>query len=257
MTTPYVIRRDRQEVESAPALSSVEKAMVVLTELAESGKPQNLRDLTKHTGLAKATVHRLLAMLVAHRMVERIGEHYVPGDYLAGSGKRLDVDYLTLLRRESTPYLMELYKASGHTAVVGALAMKTVHYVNQVYGRYSPRMPERSTGDRLLAEAIGLVLTAYQPGSAGGAAAALGLDEVSKIRGAGIACTEDVSRGVTSVAVPVMTSGVLPMPIALAVCDRAGTVDMVTTAKMLRGAAFELARVLRRCASSAPRRTAG
>ena len=228
---------------AAPLLTAVEKAMVVLVELAESTSPQSLAELTKRTGLAKATVHRLLAILLAYRMVERIGGHYVPGGYLAG---RLGIrDAFTLLRRESTPYLMELHRETGHTAALGVLVANTVYHVNQVYGHSSPRFPERTDGrDRVLPrDAIAQVLLAHRTGT-------LAFAELAEIRCTGCACTEAPARGSRTVAVPVRAAAGPQLPVALGLSGRADGFDVAVTQKLLRRSAFEISRAIRPAVST-------
>ncbi|MFD9698152.1 IclR family transcriptional regulator [Lentzea sp. NPDC059081] len=253
MTAPTMLSRGG----SGRILTAVEKAMVLLNELVNSSRPQSLAELTRRTGLTKSTVHRLLAVLLAHRMVERVGDQYTPGGCFNGAESRSSGDAVAQLRRESTPYLTELHYVSGHTVAVAVLADNAVQCVNQVYGHRSPRLPEWTSGsERLRSDATGRVLAAFQTGR-GPSAVDLGVAEMMEIRRDGVVSIDDMARGLTSVAVPVLVSAGFALPVALTATDRTERIDVPATARLLRRTAFTLARSLRLMSITGLSRQAG
>ncbi|MFJ4713814.1 IclR family transcriptional regulator [Streptomyces sp. NPDC088785] len=70
---------------AAAAPGPVDKAMEVLSALADTGAPHRLADLARRTGLAKPTVHRLLrALAAAGYAAPGAGGSYRPGPRLLG-----------------------------------------------------------------------------------------------------------------------------------------------------------------------------
>jgi DNA-binding IclR family transcriptional regulator len=148
-------------VEMAPTVGAVDKAMLVLAALITNGRPTRLCDLTRLTGLPKATVHRLVNILRRHRMLDLRDDKYVLGERLTGAAGWNDDDYRQMLRRESTPYLVELHKSTGLSASVGVLSGNEVVYANRIFGHQFVRTSSYYS-DRISAQcsAIGEVLRA-------------------------------------------------------------------------------------------------
>ncbi|UOZ06967.1 IclR family transcriptional regulator [Amycolatopsis sp. WQ 127309] len=230
--------------------SAVDKAMLVLNAVLTDEDEPTLAELTRRTGLAKATVHRVLNVLHAHGMVERTDSRYGPGERLTGFGRPVDTGVFTLLRRESTAYLVELHRATGETASVSVLAGDVVHHVNQVYGHRSCRLPEQTpVGAGSSLSAISRILLAHSPAARTPLVPAT---ELAAVRQAGIACSQDRSGALSTLAVTVPGYLGVSRPVALAVTGRAGRFDHAAAAKMLRNSAFAIARAVRVATSSFP-----
>jgi IclR family acetate operon transcriptional repressor len=230
---------------SESVLSAVDKAMMVLNALVEGCGSQSLTELTRRTGLAKSTVHRLLGAMVAHKTVERVNDRYFPGEHLADRAQAADPDLVTVLRRESTPFLVELYQATGATAVVSVLAPGGVCHVNQVYGHRSPRLPDWwPTHPVHAGNAISSILAAYDGDPRHGIAFGSFEGELTEVRRTGIAHSVEPGCGITSLAVSVRSGGAFRSSISLAVSGRTGQLDVLSAAKTLRRGAFELARAV-------------
>jgi IclR family acetate operon transcriptional repressor len=231
-----MIRMDAEAIECLKVLGAVDKAMVILATVTASAEPLPLAEVSRRSQLPKATVHRLLAKLCAHNMVVRSGDRYSPARH-AVHGTRGDGAFITVLRNESTPYLVELHNATGATATVSTRVAGKVHHVNQVYGHRGIRVI-----GTVVPTATDLVLRAYDtvPGPDA-------LGELFDVRRAGIACVTTSRHGVASVAVPLSGNGtVFPLPIALSLVGPISGFDPTSASNELRRAAYELIRTIKR-----------
>jgi DNA-binding IclR family transcriptional regulator len=149
------------------SLGAVGKAMLVLQCFNRSRVPVRLAEITRRTGLAKSTVHRLLAILEEHNAVRRVNSGYVVGEAIRQLSDDNRGAHWPELRRVLMPYLTDLYEATHlvTTLVVphefAALALATL-YPRSLAGpvlRISDRMPLHCT-------AVGKLLLAYAPPSA-------------------------------------------------------------------------------------------
>lgn len=233
----------------ATAFGAVDKAMIILSTLAEESEPLSLAELSRRTSLPKTTVHRLLAVLRAHDMIHRAGDRYLRSGAAAGP-RRAAVPggsaVLALLRGESTPFLVELHNHTGATASVSVLADRTVRVVNQVFGHRGvrvasssfvgrPSTPATASSTVFAAEKI---LLAYGPGDPD--------RRLTEVRRSGVAFSVAPDAGVSSVAVPVCDNGAaFQLPIALSVSGRTGGYDPVRAADHLRHSSYSFARTLR------------
>lgn len=241
MNTSSATKSEAFDISSGKGRTAVDKAMVVLTALITSEVALSLTQLSHHTRLAKATVHRVLAVLLAHGMIVRVGDKYSPGE-MVRADRGIDDRFIIPLKHCSTPHLVELHQVTGHTASISVLAGDAPRHVNQVFGHRSPRLPSATPADKFLPRtAIEQVLRAYQIGSGAGRPCLPAADELSEIRRAGLAQVDDPLRKVTSIAVPL--SG-LQRPVALALTSHLRQVDTTAVARVLRQAAFTLARTL-------------
>ncbi|WP_152521498.1 helix-turn-helix domain-containing protein [Amycolatopsis decaplanina] len=221
--------------------TAVDKAMVVLASLITSEVPLSLTQLSQHTRLAKATVHRVLAALQAHGMIVRAGDKYSPGGMVQPDRSPED-GFVASLRQHATPYLVDLHQMTGHTASISVLAGESAQLVNQIFGHRTPRLPNVvSVTSRFPRTAIGQILHAYQVGRDIGLCAAPDTDRLSEIRRTGLAQVDDVVQKVTTIAVPL--TGV-QRPAALAVTGHFKQVNPLIAARALRRAAFEFGRTL-------------
>ncbi len=257
-------------VEDRPSLGAVDKALVVLAEVISGDGPIGLAELTRRTGLAKATVHRLIGILQAHEMIDQHDRKYLPGHWLADVGRPTDGMFLSLLRRLSTPHLVELYQSTGETVSLGVLAGGEVHYLQRICGHRSVRTPSYSC-DRAPAyrTAIGKVLLAHNPivpypvcddhGSPAAtpttitSPAALSA-ELCQVRRNGIAYNrEEYISGVVCVAAPVPAGQGQRPPVGIAVSGKAGQLDVAKASEQLRRAAFTLSMAIRRATTQTAR----
>lgn len=239
--------RDVLRAEDQPSTGAVDKAMAVLTVLIADGRPMRLAELTRRTGLAKPTVHRLIRILRTHKMIDQHDERYVPGERLAKAGRSAGTEYQNLLRQVSTPYLVDLYQATGATACLGVLRGGEIHYIDRIYGHRSVRTPSHNS-NRAPAHctAIGKVLLAHSQVIMPAALCA----ELSDIRRVGIAHNRDeYVNGVECVATLVVAGQASRPPVAIAVSGKAGQLDVVTASEQLRRTAFALSRAIRQTAA--------
>nr|WP_256055639.1 helix-turn-helix domain-containing protein [Streptomyces sp. TverLS-915] len=90
----------------------VDKAMEVLSALVATGAPHRLAELSRRTGLAKPTVHRLLRSLAAAGFAEAAeGGSYRPGPRLLGLAAAVLAEEPVL--RHVRPVLDELHARTG------------------------------------------------------------------------------------------------------------------------------------------------
>lgn len=113
-------------------LGTVRNAVVLLDLLSEGPAYQYLNDLSEHSGLSVATVHRLLRSLVVADLVEQDPRS---SRYGLGAGvTRLSERYLDRLPVLSAlaPYLVPLRNATGCTVQVALVVRGSVTYVDRV-----------------------------------------------------------------------------------------------------------------------------
>lgn len=107
--------------EAGGRVQSIEKAVKILEILAEAGTPMPLREISRHTGLPKSTLHGIISTLRQTGLVEQSAEDgcYGLGLHLfelgcAASGSR-DITAI------SRPFLQSLASRAGETAFLAAL----------------------------------------------------------------------------------------------------------------------------------------
>ena len=104
--------RQRQE-----ALRSVlGKVSLILTAFGEDDLSLSLTELTRRTGIAKATVHRLCQGLIAAELMERDGARYRLGLRLFEIGLRAPGQ--RMLRQAARPIVEELAQALGNAVIL-------------------------------------------------------------------------------------------------------------------------------------------
>jgi DNA-binding IclR family transcriptional regulator len=187
-------------------------------------------------------------------MIDQHGERYVPGDWLAKVGRSAGNEFQNLLRQISTPYLVDLYQATGATVCLGVLSGAEVHYVDRIYGHRSVRTPLHHS-DRAPAHrtAIGRVLLAHSRATEPAALSA----ELSDVRRLGIAHNRDeYVDGVESVATLVMAGQGLRPPVGIAVSGKVGQLDLASACAQLRRTAFALSMTIRQTAARSRNATA-
>jgi DNA-binding IclR family transcriptional regulator len=241
--------------ELAATPGAVDKAMLVLGALITHGRPLRLAELTRITGLAKATVHRLVTTLRQHKMMDLQDDRYILGERLTGVVGWHDGRYRQLLSRVSTPYLVELHVATGFNVSLGVLAGDEVVYVNRVFGHHGAKTNSFSA-DRVPARAtaIGKILLAYSPRSVSEAKRHTeDAAELSRVRQSGIAQrSKRHPQDVTCVAVLVHPGYGTHPPTALVLSGPAGLVEPSSVSVELRGVAHRLSRAILRAVSTSP-----
>ena len=141
-------------------VQSVDRALLLLELLAQSGGRLPISDLSARSGLSLGTVHRLLASLSARGYVRQDADRrYALGTALLPLG-----DAATrLLSSWAMPFLHQLAEACGETSNLAVLEDDHVIYVAQAPGRHRMRM-FTEVGRRVLphSTAVGKVLLAWQ-----------------------------------------------------------------------------------------------
>ncbi|MFC3456054.1 helix-turn-helix domain-containing protein [Amycolatopsis speibonae] len=227
----------------------MDKAMLVLSALITSDVALSLTQLSQRTRLAKATVHRVLTVLQSHNMIVRKRAEYAPGYLITQHENLAGNNFLAALGVRSTPYLLELYETTGHTASISVLYGDAVHHVNQIFGHRTPRFARLiPAGAGSPIAAIEQVLHAYRATPVDEHLSTAAADELSEIRRVGLARVDIPSCGITGIAVPL--SG-LAHPVALALTGRQDQMNIAVAARALRQSAFLLGRALKQdhCAS--------
>lgn len=141
-------------------MQSVDRALLLLELLAQSGGRLPITDLARRSGLSLGTVHRLLASLTARGYVRQDPDRrYALGTALLPLG-----DAATrLLSSWAMPFLHQLAESCGETSNLAVLEDDHVTYVAQAPGRHRMRM-FTEVGRRVLphSTAVGKVLLAWQ-----------------------------------------------------------------------------------------------
>lgn len=123
----------------------LERAMILLDELARQSEPVALKDLAKTTGLHTSTAHRILNDLVVGRYVERVDSGlYRLGMRLLELGSlvkgRLDV------RAMAIEAMRELHKITGQTVNLALRQADEIVYVERAWSENSGMLVVRAIG---------------------------------------------------------------------------------------------------------------
>ncbi|NKR31945.1 helix-turn-helix domain-containing protein [Rhodococcus hoagii] len=126
---------------------------------AESGS-LSLTELSRRSGVAKATVHRLAAEMVELGLLERIGTDYRLGLRLFELGQLVPTQ--RILREAALPFLQELHAITRETVHLAIRDGLDVLYIDKISGHGSVELPSRVAG-RLPVEvtATGKVMLAF------------------------------------------------------------------------------------------------
>ncbi len=145
----------------------VDKAMEVLSALVATGAPHRLAELSRRTGLAKPTVHRLLRSLAAAGFAEAAeGGSYRPGPRLLGLAAAVLAEEPVL--RHVRPVLDELHARTGLFASYAVRDREwLVHVEVSAPGTGLASGPRPGERERLTAGAGGLLVRALEGASAG------------------------------------------------------------------------------------------
>ncbi|KAA9166425.1 IclR family transcriptional regulator [Amycolatopsis acidicola] len=203
----------------ADANSVLGKVQRILEAFGPDEEHLSLSELSRRSGVAKASVHRLAQELVRWGVLERRGADYWLGMRLFEIGQR--VPRQRILRDAARPYMEDLYHATGETVHLAVLDGMEVLYLEKVSGHHQVKKPSRiagrmplhctATGKVLLAfgsralvdEVVASPLERMTPRTV--ATPGLLLQELARARETGYAVEHEQTRiGYLSVAVPLL-----------------------------------------------------
>ncbi|MBF4163100.1 IclR family transcriptional regulator [Nocardioides acrostichi] len=119
-----------------------------------------LSELSRRTGLHKATAHRLCRELVEHRLLDRVPGGYRLSRGLFELGMRASTE--RTLTEVALPFLQDLYERTHETVHLGVREGSDVVYLLKIGGHRQARSPSRTGGRMPLhATAIGKMLLAH------------------------------------------------------------------------------------------------
>lgn len=204
------------------ANSVLGKARLILEAFEINDMDLSLSELSRRTGISKASVHRLGQELLEWGMLERSGQEYRLGMRAFELGSR--VPRFRVLRDAARPFMESLYFATKEAVHLAVLDGRDVLYLEKIASGSDAARPSRIAGRLPLhCTSTGKVLLAYssqavlEPVLAAGlsrltpattVAPGLLLGQLNTIRTRGYALEqEEVVRGYCSVAVPIHSSG--------------------------------------------------
>ncbi|QUH02034.1 IclR family transcriptional regulator [Saccharopolyspora erythraea] len=248
------MRRDLEERAVRPdagANSVLGKVQLILDAFGPDDEHLSLTELSRRSGVAKASVHRLAQELLQWGVLERRGSDYWLGMRLFEIGQR--VPRQRILREAARPYMEDLYHATNETIHLAVLDGLHVLYLEKVSGHGQVSRPSRVAGRMPLhCTATGKVFLAFGPPSLVDevmatpferltphtvAAPGILVQELTRARAAGYAVEHEQTRiGYLSVAIPLVgatgaTMGALSVtaPVFRADVDKyAGLLAMVS-----------------------------
>ncbi len=235
------------------------RAFTLLTAFHPGDGELTLAELSRRTGIAKPTAHRLLGELAAWGAVERT-------DHGVRLGLRLfELGQLVPRQRDllevAAPFLADLFEATHETVHLAVPDGTDVVYVQKITGAGGPDIPSR-LGGRMPAycTGVGKTLLAFGPQERLAAVLAAGLprrtprtviapgllrSELESIRRRGIAEEhEESAPGVACVAAPVLDADGEAVA-ALSITGWVSRINVARLAPAVRTAALGLSRALR------------
>ncbi|MFI6099229.1 IclR family transcriptional regulator [Lentzea sp. NPDC051213] len=126
------------------SVKSVNRALLVLSELQSAESPMRLTELSRRLGLAKSTTHRMLSTLLSSGLVLRLGSYYRPAQITAATQPADDAR--RLLMRRLAPFLGDLLIRTGLSASLAVLDETEVEFVHQVYSHNDIPSPSDGSG---------------------------------------------------------------------------------------------------------------
>jgi DNA-binding IclR family transcriptional regulator len=140
------------------------KVQLILGAFGHDDESLSLSEISRRSGVAKASVHRLSQELLALGMLERRGTEYWLGMRLFEIGQR--VPRQRILRDAARPFMGDLYQATGETIHLAVRDGLEVLYVEKVSGHNQISRPSRVAGRMPLhCTATGKALLAFSPRS--------------------------------------------------------------------------------------------
>ena len=149
--------------EAVPDSNSVlGKVQRILEAFGPDDETLSLSELSRRTGLAKASVHRLAQELVHWGLMERGRGDYRLGMRLFEIGQR--VPRQRILREVARPFMEDLFQATNETVHLAVLDGLDVLYLEKVSGHSQVSRPSRVAGRMPLhCTATGKALVAFGP----------------------------------------------------------------------------------------------
>jgi DNA-binding IclR family transcriptional regulator len=142
------------------ANSVLGKVQLILEAFGPDDEHLSLTEITRRSGVAKASVHRLAQELLARGLLERRGSNYRLGMRLFEIGQR--VPRQRILREAARPYMEDLYHATDETIHLAVRDGLEVLYLEKVSGHGQITRPSRVAGRMPLhCTATGKVLLAF------------------------------------------------------------------------------------------------
>lgn len=234
------------------------RALTLLVSFAADDAELSLAELSRRTGIPKATVHRLVTELAGWGILEQ-----------TPAGVRLGMRLFELgllaprqrgIREAALPYVNDLHEATRETVHLAVLDGVEVVYLEKLAGRGGPALPSR-TGGRMPAHCtgVGKALLAYAGPEVVDAAVAAGLGrltprtivspallrrELGDIQRSGLAFDrEESTPGVVCVASPVLGPDGSPVA-ALSITGWAARLDTARVSAAVRTATLAITRQL-------------
>ena len=155
----------RSAQRDGPSRSVLERAFRILSSYGPADRTLTLAELTRRTGIPKATVHRLTRELLELGMLE--GQH---GVYRLGM-RAFELGQLVPrqrdLREAALPFMQDLFEATHETVHLAVLDGTEVLYIDKISGHRRVAAGSR-VGGRLPAHctAVGKAILARSPPSA-------------------------------------------------------------------------------------------
>jgi DNA-binding IclR family transcriptional regulator len=144
------------------ANSVLGKVRLILEAFGPDDEHLSLTEITRRSGVPKASVHRLAQELLQWGLLERRGSAYWLGMRLFEIGQR--VPRQRILRDAARPYMEDLLQATGETIHLAVLDGLEVLYVEKISGHGQIKKPTRVAGRMPLhCTATGKVLLAFGP----------------------------------------------------------------------------------------------
>lgn len=140
---------------------AIEKALALFVELQDTDGAVQLSELSRRTGLAKSTTHRLLGALAVAGVAVRVGSHYQIANRWRTDRPTAESDNRKMLH-DLAPFLGDLAIRTRLTASIAILRGTDVVFTHRVYGHDTGWTPSDDT-DRAPAHltAAGRLLLAH------------------------------------------------------------------------------------------------
>jgi DNA-binding IclR family transcriptional regulator len=156
--------------ETAPAANRYDmntilgKALILLDAFAPGDRVVALAELSRRTGLAKGTLHRVAGTLVESGLLERQASGYRLGMYLFELGMVASAQHG--LREAALPFLQDLYESTHETVHLGVPDGTEVICVEKLCGhRQAPARSRVGGRMQMYCSAIGKAVLAFSPPS--------------------------------------------------------------------------------------------
>jgi len=154
------VPEERSHKTDSGANSVLGKVQLILEAFGPDDEHLGLTEITRRSGVAKASVHRLAQELLQWGLLERRGSDYWLGMRLFEIGQR--VPRQRILRDAARPYMEDLYQATNETIHLAVLDGLEVLYLEKICGHGQVTKPSRVAGRMpLYCTATGKVLLAF------------------------------------------------------------------------------------------------